>query len=374
MSDPQRITRRDCDDIHKDDANNERKTPRHEPGSHPFEVDDSDHCETPLKAYQDLTVLLDRLLDNDDEKSTTDGNSNRSNRKPRSSLRIYDPYYCDGGVKTKLASMGFTNVINENRDFYKDIATGQVPDYDVLVTNPPYSGHHMERLLEFCASQQQQQAASSKKNKKKKTQSHRRPRPSFLLLPHFVYTKDYYIRATSSSSSLPSFFSFLVPNIRYSYVPPTWVADRSGASRALSKGKETTAPFPSFWYCCHLTTNTTNNNLSNVNVNVNGNGSNNNITHHWLETTFGASGSISSQHRASGLRYASTPLEIPRDFKGEFDPTKKRPNPRARKRMRKAGSFAATAGAPTAPPSQLLQQPQKKKRQRERDPKKKKRY
>jgi hypothetical protein len=363
-------------DNHKDDATNGRKTPKLEPGSHPFEVDDSDHCETPLKAYQDLIVLLDRLLDGNADESTADGNNNRFNRKPRSSLRIYDPYYCDGGVKTKLASMGFTNVINENRDFYKDIATGQVPDYDVLVTNPPYSGHHMEKLLEFCASQQQTAPASSRKNKKtKKTQSHRRPRPSFLLLPHFVYTKDYYTRATSSLSSTllssPSFFSFLVPKIRYSYVPPTWVADRSGASRALSKGKETTAPFPSFWYCCHLTANTTN---SNKDTNVNNttsspnNASNDNaITRHWLETTFGASGSISSQHRSSGLRYAATPVEIPRDFKGEFDPTKKRPNPRARKRMR----IAATA-AGARPPQLLQQQPQKKKRQRERDPKKKK--
>jgi hypothetical protein len=359
MSDPQRIIQREGDD-----KGNESQTTQHEPGSHPFEVDDSDHCETPFKAYQDLTVILDRLLDDDE---STDGNntsknrnSNR-NRKPRSSLRIYDPYYCDGGVKTKLASMGFTNVINENRDFYKDIETGQVPDYDVLVTNPPYSGHHMEKLLEFCASQQA--AASSSKKKK----PHRRPRPSFLLLPHFVYTKDYYTRALPpppSSNNNRSFFSFLVPKIRYSYVPPTWVADRSGASRALSKGKETTAPFPSFWYCCHLTTNTVNNNNNNNNVNVN-------ITHNWLETTFGVSGSISSQHLASGLRYASTPLEIPRDFKGEFDPTNKRPNPRARKRMRKAGSAVNNGGAPAPAQPQKQQQRQ---RQRERDPKKKKRY
>eukprot|EP00531_Pseudo-nitzschia_arenysensis_P005805 CAMPEP_0116122756 /NCGR_PEP_ID=MMETSP0329-20121206/4382_1 /TAXON_ID=697910 /ORGANISM="Pseudo-nitzschia arenysensis, Strain B593" /LENGTH=90 /DNA_ID=CAMNT_0003616621 /DNA_START=45 /DNA_END=313 /DNA_ORIENTATION=- len=30
------------------------KKPQLQPGSHPFEVDDSDHCETPLRAYQDL--------------------------------------------------------------------------------------------------------------------------------------------------------------------------------------------------------------------------------------------------------------------------------------------------------------------------------
>jgi len=302
-----------------------------QPGSHPFEVDDSDHCETPLKAYQDLTVILDRLLLREIDEPPPDGSLQSShttthtttNPNLRSSLRIYDPYYCDGGVKTKLASMGFTNVINGNRDFYQDIQTGQIPDYDVLVTNPPYSGHHMERLLEFCAS------ASQANNK-----------PSFLLLPHFVYTKEYYERALSSG-----FFFFLIPHQRYSYVPPDWVADRNGASKALSKGKETTAPFPSFWYCHHP--------------------GRSKFSHEWLEDTFGKSGAIRpSGHLSSGLRYARIPREIPLEFKGEFDPTKKRPNPRARKRMRKGAAAAMGVQG-----GQSLQQQQK---QQQRDPKKKK--
>jgi len=282
------------------------------PGSHPFEVDDSDHCETPFKAYQDLTVVLDRLL----VKSPGGG------KKPRSSLCIYDPYYCDGGVKTKLASLGFTNVINENRDFYEDIAKGNIPDYDVLVTNPPYSGVHMEKLLDFCVSME-----SDKK-------------PSFLLFPHFVYTKDYFSRATSPLPVPSLFFSFLVPPIRYSYVPPAWVVNRQRASKALARGKDTTAPFPSFWYCCHIEKTTAN--------------------HQWLEDTFGTSGSVRSKHSSSGLRYARMPRDIPRDFKGEFDPNRKRPNPKARKRLRKAAMSQAQ-------PKQ--QQPQQ---QRSRDPNKKK--
>ena len=37
-------------------------------------------------------------------------------------------------------------VLNRNRDFYADIATGQLPQqYDVLLTNPPYSGDHKQR-------------------------------------------------------------------------------------------------------------------------------------------------------------------------------------------------------------------------------------
>ena len=286
------------------------------PGSHPFEVDDSDHCETPLRAYQDIAFLLDQLL-------LPTKNSKINRKRSRSSLRIYDPYYCDGGVKMKLASLGFTNVINENRDFYQDIANNQIPEHDILVTNPPYSGEHMEKLLDFC-----------KTNRK----------PSFLLLPHFVYTKDYYSRALGSFARD---FCFLVPSMRYSYIPPAWVQHKTG-SKALARGKDQTAPFPSFWYACHLQ-NTT-------------------ISKEWLANTFGPSGSVRSQHTPSGLRYAAIPAQIPRDFKGEFDPTKKRPNPRARKRMRMAAAAASANGAPL----HLPQKQQQKQRQRQRDPKKKK--
>ena len=39
---------------------------------------------------------------------------------------------------------------NKNEDFYELIDNDQVPDFDVLVTNPPYSADHVERLLRFC--------------------------------------------------------------------------------------------------------------------------------------------------------------------------------------------------------------------------------
>lgn len=242
-----------------------------------FQVDDTDHCETPLKAYRDVGIVLQKIAE--------------SKGKDRSSLCIYDPYFCDGGVITKLASLGFSSVINRNRDFYQDIGNGATPDYDVLVTNPPYSGVHMEKLLAFCA-----------QNQKK---------PFLLLLPHFVYTKDYFHRSLQSVSSPPNLF-FLVPETRYSYVPPTWV-EASGGSKALGRGKETTAPFPSFWYC-HAKPH--------------------DIPRKWLVQTFGPTGSIRPKH-SSRLRYAQSTNDIPRDFKGEFDASKKRPNPKARKRAAK---------------------------------------
>jgi hypothetical protein len=95
--------------------------------------------------------------------------------KPREDLLIYDPYYCAGGVANHLAEEGFTNVYNRNEDFYAVVSSGRVPpvamhsasallrakhrsnqhariQHDVVVTNPPYSVDHVERLLCFLAS------------------------------------------------------------------------------------------------------------------------------------------------------------------------------------------------------------------------------
>ena len=257
--------------------------------SHPrysFEVDDTDHCETPLQAYRDILDVLDRLA--------------KSLHKTRATLRIYDPYYCDGGVKKKLASFGFTSVINRNRDFYDDIDKNLTPGYDVLVTNPPYSGMHMEKILAFCSE------CSTKTQK-----------PFLLLLPHFVYTKDYYQRALSLKVSSSVFF--LVPEARYGYIPPAWVEEKMG-SKALEQGKTITAPFPSFWYC-HSSKDAT-------------------IPSDWLIQNFGPSGMIRPKHH-SKLRYAKSSKDIPRDFKGEFDLSKKRPNPKARKKAAKIRREAA---------------------------------
>ena len=234
--------------------------------SYPFEVDDTDHCETPLDAYRDVIAVLDQIA--------------KSLGKTRNSVSIYDPYYCDGGVEAKLNLLGCQNVLNENQDFYMNITNKSIPDYDVLVTNPPYSGDHIEKLLTF--------TASSKK-------------PYLLLMPHFVYTKDYYTRSKGQDDIF-----FLVPKSRYSYLPPQWVKSNSG-STTLSKGKTNTAPFPSFWYCC----------------------AGENLSHAWLEMKFGKSGHYDHNRK---VHYASSKTHIPRDSKGEFDKSKKRPNPKARKR------------------------------------------
>jgi hypothetical protein len=246
---------------------NKRQRTADGPPLHPFEVDDSDHCETPVHAYKDVVQLLDFIA--------------KSLGKKRDSLRIYDPYYCDGGVKDKLASLGFSNVTNENEDFYKNVEDGKIPSHDVLLTNPPYSGIHLEKLLAFGA-----------KNRK----------PFLLLLPHFVYTKDYYERGLGDVAKK---VFYLVPPQRYSYLPPSWVSSATG-STALAKGKTKTAPFPTFWYCRIPSMNDV-----------------------WLTKTLGPSGKYSPNQK---LHYANCTEHIPREAKGEFDTSNKRPNPRARKR------------------------------------------
>lgn len=110
------------------------------------------------------------------------------------------------------------NVYNLKEDFYEKIKEGSIPEYDVLVTNPPYSVDHMENLLKYCA------------NTKK---------PWFLLLPNYVYTKDYYVSSISSNTT-PYMF-YVTPHKRYLYSTPK--------GRRQSKSSSYTSPFPTFWYC-----------------------------------------------------------------------------------------------------------------------------
>lgn len=141
---------------------------------HPFEVDTRDHAETPFEAYRDIEPLLFRLA--------------LELRKDKAKLRIYDPFFCEGSVKTHLARLGFTTVINENRDFYADAEAGSkkhgvegpgTPEFDVIVTNPPFSGDHITRTLTWAA-------ATGK--------------PLFLLLPDFIARKGHYASFVSALS------------------------------------------------------------------------------------------------------------------------------------------------------------------------------
>ena len=64
-------------------------------------------------------------------------------------LSIWDPYYCAGKVKVHLMNLGFTNVVNENQDFYAVANTPRQPEFDVLLTSPPYSDGRSDKKLRF---------------------------------------------------------------------------------------------------------------------------------------------------------------------------------------------------------------------------------
>lgn len=164
-----------------------------------FAVDEDDHCETPGEAYDDITEALNWLADDCG--------------KPSSELQIYDPYYCDGAVVRNLARRGFPRVYNKNEDFYAAVESGKTPEYDALVTNPPYSEDHIERILRFCV-------ASRK--------------PWFLLVPNYVYVNSYYPKVTAGTK--PFYF---VPTSRYWYTAPRGAR----GERAMK-----TSPFLSLWY------------------------------------------------------------------------------------------------------------------------------
>ena len=180
----------------------------------------------------------------------------------------------------------------------------------------------MERLLKFVSDNNQHE-------KKKKV-------PFLLLLPHYVYTKRYYqeyfqsdargTSVTGTSDKAKHQLFYLVPSNRYAYEPPSWVNTETG-STALARGKTQTAPFPTFWYC-HVPSLQQNNQT-------------------WLTQTFGTSGQPPSKHNENKLQYANCTAHLPREFKGEFDVTNKRPNPRARKRAAMKKQFSGQPQAQT---------------------------
>lgn len=175
-------------------------TPAPEPW--PFAVDVLDQCETPALAYEHIAPLL-RLL------------AGALGRAP-AALRIYDPYYCAGAAKAHLAALGFKSVHHERVDFYKAIAERTTPPFDVLVTNPPWSGDHVERCLRFCR-------ASGK--------------PWFVLLPNFVphnTQRDHFdkiMRLTFTAGGAPAEPLCVVPRAQYRYAERFLKSERDVRTR-----------------------------------------------------------------------------------------------------------------------------------------------
>ena len=246
----------------------------------PFATRAEDHCETPAevstcgrragrsggltkntKAFRDVEPILYRL-------------AKRLN-KAKADLRIYDPFYCEGSMVAHLNALGFASVHNRNEDFYEVRRRGAVPEHDVLVTNPPFSGDHVERLLRWA-------------------REGNGGRPFLLLLPNFVATKGWF------DGDVP--WLFVVPAKEdYLFWAPGREGGRVRGRHILPKanGKE----FPCFWFAF----------LGEHHAKV---------LHWWRKTG----------HRLHGhtVTVAETAAELPRGARAE-----KRPNPRQRAKARR---------------------------------------
>ncbi len=182
-------------------------------GSYPYPTDYNDHFETPQRAYADIYPLLQYYLE--------------KNKKNSNEAVIYDPYFCTGSAATlmeqtfksnkdKLPLPSPVRIHHKKADFYVDIQQNKFPQYDILVTNPPYSSNHKERCLEFAVNQL-------------KTNG----RPFFLLMPNYVSTKEYFRKITQTVKVV-----FIAPssNHPYEYNHP------EGTGHEKS-------PFESVWFC-----------------------------------------------------------------------------------------------------------------------------
>lgn len=170
---------------------------------YPYEVQAEDHCETPIEAYEDLQCFLNFI-------------GEKLNKTPEQ-LFIYDPFFCEGSMVERMTALGYKNVYNRKEDFYQVQESNSVPDYDVLMTNPPYSQDHMEKLVRFCVNSR---------------------KPFALLVPNYVYTKDYYSQIPGTNQIF-----YITPSQgrRYLYSTPK--------GRRQKKSSKYTSPFPTFWFC-----------------------------------------------------------------------------------------------------------------------------
>ncbi|EKX39900.1 hypothetical protein GUITHDRAFT_113893 [Guillardia theta CCMP2712] len=194
---------------HPDQGNNSKK--RHERGpkgteptssihNHPFPTEYGDHFETSKVAIHDIAPILQQFA--------------KVSGKQASSLAIYDPYYCDGAVIEHFRQEGFHNVHNLNVDCYqvwKSATTSS--DFDIVVTNPPFSGDHKQKCLEHCVKREQ---------------------AWMVLLPAYCATKNYFQELMSNWKERGKVF-YGIPKVRYDFEHP------EGTGHAVS-------PFFSIWF------------------------------------------------------------------------------------------------------------------------------
>lgn len=206
------------------------------PTSLPFETNYNDHFETPMQAYLDVKPVLDwfscfadHSFSNDHvDLQTCISNSTDKSLISQSSgtkkLTLYDPYYCNGKTAIFLKELGY-EVVHEARDFYLDIANNEVPQYDVFISNPPYSDTHKIQCLDYCFRSFRKSIKNGDKGK-----------IFLLLMPSYTATKQYFRDRLSSSFLQPCDILYLIPSTSYKYDHPQ------------GTGKDH-CPFNSLWFC-----------------------------------------------------------------------------------------------------------------------------
>jgi hypothetical protein len=186
--------------------------------------DPADDCETPLEAYTHVAPILRKIA--------------QRKKIATHDLCLWDPYFCQGAAQLRLRSLGFKRARNEDVDFYSLINGGnggthggegystvtpgseregdgapsvvtktkdtktkraevKIPkrDFDVLVTNPPFSGDHAKVLAGYLVGLPKQT-------------------PWAVLLPEYVHRKTWWAPLTKKHPQM----LFVVPKKRYAFV------------------------------------------------------------------------------------------------------------------------------------------------------------
>mmetsp|Transcript_7401 Transcript_7401/g.11218 ORF Transcript_7401/g.11218 Transcript_7401/m.11218 type:complete len:371 (-) Transcript_7401:620-1732(-) len=329
---------------------------------YPYKVDYNDHFETPLVAYQDIMPLLRFLLQSDSDcliststqkkaasvsdkkykskdakevaESSSSNKTNTIHSNTIQSLRMYDPYYCNGRTLRLLQGLGFQNVIHQKRDFYKDVANQTVPSHDVLVTNPPYSQNHKEQCLTFAMEQLLTKG-----------------RPFFVLIPNYVANKEYWralltqyentVKNTKQhlqshdDDSLSIQVVYLIPPEPYEYDHP------EGTGHEIP-------PFASLWFCgfSYRRSNSSKSNTSTTNGRV-------------VVTKLKAFWNRLHEKNERHVRLATSIQEL---VQLNAVPTMKRPNPKQRKKKRRLEQQQQQASSTTSETNAFSKQSTKNKK------------
>lgn len=118
-------------------------------------------------------------------------------------------------------------------NFYRDIVhQGRVPAHDILLTNPPFEGEHIQATLRYCLESNG-------------------GRPCCILLPCFVAKKPYFKRLCQANGTS---VLYLKPKTAYSFWSPgrplrDMHIDPSRGNEADLRSGRPTSPMETMWFC-----------------------------------------------------------------------------------------------------------------------------